>query len=63
MLLQIKDDAGGEAGAKAEAEAAQRGNLLMNALWSIVGGQKQQVRIHWDQGRGEAQQCSACMGK
>lgn len=37
LLLQMKDDAldGNKAAAEA---AAQRGNLLMTALWSIVGG-------------------------
>lgn len=39
--LQIKDDLVDAASAKAAAEAAQRGNMLMNALWSIVGGYKQ----------------------
>jgi hypothetical protein len=38
---QIKDDLVDAASAKAAAEAAQRGNMLMNALWSIVGGGKQ----------------------
>jgi hypothetical protein len=37
FLLQMKDDAldGNKAAAEA---AAQRGNMLMTALWSIVGG-------------------------
>lgn len=35
--LQMKDEASDGNKAAAEA-AAQRGNLLMNALWSIVGG-------------------------
>ncbi|WIA22572.1 hypothetical protein OEZ86_009559 [Tetradesmus obliquus] len=39
--IQIKDDLVDAASAKAAAEAAQRGNMLMNALWSIVGGAKQ----------------------
>lgn len=34
---QMKDEASDGNKAAAEA-AAQRGNLLMNALWSIVGG-------------------------
>lgn len=41
LLSQIKDDLVDAASAKAAAEAAQRGNMLMNALWSIVGGAKQ----------------------
>jgi hypothetical protein len=40
-VVQIKDDLVDAASAKAAAEAAQRGNMLMNALWSIVGGGKQ----------------------
>jgi hypothetical protein len=37
LHLQMKDEAldGNKAAAEA---AAQRGNMLMNALWSIVGG-------------------------
>jgi hypothetical protein len=41
LSQQIKDDLVDAASAKAAAEAAQRGNMLMNALWSIVGGGKQ----------------------
>jgi hypothetical protein len=41
LAKQIKDDLVDAASAKAAAEAAQRGNMLMNALWSIVGGGKQ----------------------
>eukprot|EP00879_Flechtneria_rotunda_P009955 GHRR01010411.1.p1 GENE.GHRR01010411.1~~GHRR01010411.1.p1 ORF type:complete len:1258 (+),score=566.72 GHRR01010411.1:286-4059(+) len=39
--IKMKDDLVDSASAKQAAEAAQRGNLLMNALWSIVGGYKQ----------------------
>jgi hypothetical protein len=37
----MKDELLDGSSAKAAADAAQRGNLLMNALWSIVGGYKQ----------------------
>lgn len=36
-VAQMKDEAIDDNKAAAEA-AAQRGNMLMNALWSIVGG-------------------------
>eukprot|EP00775_Hariotina_reticulata_P008270 gene8270-8458_t len=39
--IKIKDELLDGSSAKAAADAAQRGNLLMNALWSIVGGYKQ----------------------
>lgn len=47
--IKMKDDAlvGGQAGdaGKGDADSYLRGNVLVNVLWSIVGGHKQQVGV------------------